>query len=101
MIATQTQTAPTDPIERLREADAAMLRASFAWIDANDLWRDVMSVSPLCNQVGLRWPAFVRVFSGRVVKAEGDCYSASVDGFQVYAHKPSERKVTEVVEVML
>ena len=97
-----TTTQPTtDPLERLRDNNAALLKAAFRWIDDNDLWRDVLDVTTLGSNVHLRWTGFARVFAGKVVKCDGDTYSATVGELRVFAVKPSERKVARVVEVTL
>jgi hypothetical protein len=94
--------AQTNPIERMRDNNAATLKAAFRWIDDNDLWRDVLDVTVIgSNNIFLRWEGFARVFSGKVVKCEGETYSASVGELRVFAVKPSEKKVSKTIEVTL
>jgi hypothetical protein len=96
-----TEPTQTNTIERMRDNNAATLKAAFRWIDDNDLWRDVLDVTVIGSNIFLRWEGFARVFSGQVVKCEGDTYSATVGELRVFAVKPSERKVSKTIEVML
>lgn len=92
--------------ERIRVADEAKLRKAFAWIDAHDAWGDVTSVSPLCNNVQLRFPAFVRIFAGRTVEEEdrgSDMvrYTIVEDGIEFVSYRHTRDRASEKRTVTL
>lgn len=101
------ETAPTiDVEERTRISNAAKLRKAFAWIDRHDAWGDATSVSPLCDNIQLRFPAFVRIFAGRTVEEEDRGsgmlrYAIVEDGIEFTAYEQSPARTSDKRTVTL